>query len=53
MAEPFKAMKVTDHVYWVGAIDWGIRDFTAISRSAALLQCLPGHGRQDHPDRHS
>jgi flavorubredoxin len=27
MAEPFKAMKVTDHVYWVGAIDWGIRDF--------------------------
>jgi len=27
MAEPFKAMKVTDHVYWVGAIDWGVRDF--------------------------
>ncbi|MFH1538452.1 MAG: FprA family A-type flavoprotein [bacterium] len=23
----FKAIKVTDHVYWVGAIDWAIRDF--------------------------
>jgi flavorubredoxin len=23
----FKAVKVTDHVYWVGAIDWDIRDF--------------------------
>jgi len=23
----FKAVKVTDDVYWVGAIDWGIRDF--------------------------
>lgn len=27
MAKPFKAIKVTDNVYWVGAIDWGIRDF--------------------------
>jgi flavorubredoxin len=24
---PFKAVKVTDKVYWVGAIDWGMRDF--------------------------
>ena len=23
----FKAVKVSDHVYWVGAIDWTIRDF--------------------------
>lgn len=23
----YKAVKVTDNVYWVGAIDWGIRDF--------------------------
>ena len=27
MRKPFKAIKVTDNVYWVGAIDWGIRDF--------------------------
>lgn len=27
MAEPFKAVKISDHVYWVGAIDWNIRDF--------------------------
>ena len=27
MADCFRAVKVTDHVYWVGAIDWGIRDF--------------------------
>ncbi|UCG14055.1 MAG: FprA family A-type flavoprotein [Deltaproteobacteria bacterium] len=27
MSGPYKAVKVTDNVYWVGAIDWGIRDF--------------------------
>lgn len=27
MSVTFQAAKVTDHVYWVGAIDWGIRDF--------------------------
>jgi flavorubredoxin len=27
MKEPVKALKVTDNVYWVGAIDWGIREF--------------------------
>ena len=27
MSKAFKAIKVTDNVYWVGAIDWGIRDF--------------------------
>jgi len=29
-AEPkagFRALKITDRVYWVGAIDWGLRDF--------------------------
>ena len=25
--EHFKAVKITDKVYWVGAIDWNIRDF--------------------------
>jgi len=27
MNETLKAVKVTDHVYWVGAVDWDIRDF--------------------------
>ncbi len=27
MSGVFKAARVTDHVYWVGAIDWAIRDF--------------------------
>ncbi len=27
MKEPFKASKVTDRVYWVGAIDWALREF--------------------------
>lgn len=27
MSGPFKAVKVTDSVWWVGAIDWGIRNF--------------------------
>lgn len=31
MKGPFKAVKVTDDVYWVGAIDWAIRDFHGYS----------------------
>jgi len=27
MKGPFQAVKVTEQVYWVGAIDWDIRDF--------------------------
>ena len=27
MNEPFDAIEVTDNVYWVGAVDWTIRDF--------------------------
>ena len=27
MKNVYSAIKVTDHVYWVGAIDWTIRDF--------------------------
>ena len=27
MPEPFAAVKISEHVYWVGAIDWSIRDF--------------------------
>ncbi|NQT53440.1 FprA family A-type flavoprotein [bacterium] len=27
MAHAFDAVKITDDVYWVGAIDWAIRDF--------------------------
>ncbi|NLO90415.1 MAG: FprA family A-type flavoprotein [Elusimicrobia bacterium] len=31
MGETFRAVKVTDKVYWVGAIDWGLRDFHGYS----------------------
>jgi len=31
MSNPFEAVRVTDHVYWVGAIDWAIRDFHGYS----------------------
>ncbi len=27
MAQAFEAMKLTDRVYWVGAIDWSLRNF--------------------------
>ena len=27
MSGGFKALKITDRVYWVGAIDWGLRNF--------------------------
>ncbi len=27
MSEPFQAVKVSERVYWVGAVDWNIRDF--------------------------
>ena len=27
MKDAFKAIKVSDNVYWVGAIDWAVRDF--------------------------
>lgn len=31
MARPFEAIKITDRVYWVGAVDWEIRDFHGYS----------------------
>jgi flavorubredoxin len=31
MGQPFEAIKVTDRVYWVGAVDWEIRDFHGYS----------------------
>jgi len=31
MKEVFKASQISDHVYWVGAIDWNIRDFHGYS----------------------
>jgi flavorubredoxin len=31
MGGPFEAVKVSEHVYWVGAIDWGIKDFHGYS----------------------
>ncbi len=27
MSDAFSAVKITDRVYWVGAIDWGLRNF--------------------------
>ncbi len=27
VSSPFSAIKISDRVHWVGAIDWGIRDF--------------------------
>ncbi len=27
MSGPFKAIPISDHVHWVGAIDWNVRDF--------------------------
>jgi len=27
MGEAFRSVKVTDNVYWVGAVDWAVRDF--------------------------
>jgi flavorubredoxin len=33
MKGPFQAAKVTDKVYWVGAIDWDIRDFHGYATS--------------------
>jgi len=31
MKSPFQAVKITDKVYWVGAVDWDIRDFHGYS----------------------
>lgn len=33
MKETFEAVKVTETVYWVGAIDWNVRDFHGYSTS--------------------
>lgn len=27
MSDTFKAVKISEHVHWVGAIDWGLREF--------------------------
>ena len=33
MNEVFKAAKITDRVYWVGAVDWALRDFHGYATS--------------------
>ena len=33
MGETFSASRVTDNVFWVGAIDWDVRDFHGYSTS--------------------
>ncbi|GAB4157746.1 MAG: FprA family A-type flavoprotein [Planctomycetota bacterium] len=35
MTTPFKAVKVCDNVYWVGAIDWTLRDFHGYATTRA------------------
>ena len=27
MSQPFEALKITENIYWVGAIDWNLRNF--------------------------
>jgi flavorubredoxin len=31
MSKPFEAVRLTDRVYWVGAVDWALRDFHGYS----------------------
>ena len=31
MARPFEAIRLTERVYWVGAVDWSLRDFHGYS----------------------
>ena len=31
MTDTFKAVKISEHVHWVGAIDWSITDFHGYS----------------------
>jgi len=33
VSQPFEAVKVSDRVWWVGAVDWGIRDFHGYATS--------------------
>ncbi len=33
MSGPYRAVRITDDVYWVGAIDWNIRDFHGYATS--------------------
>jgi flavorubredoxin len=33
MRGPYKATPISDHVYWVGAVDWDIRDFHGYATS--------------------
>jgi flavorubredoxin len=33
MQQPFRAVPITDRVHWVGAIDWGLRDFHGYATS--------------------
>ena len=49
MTNAFQAVKVSDRVYWVGAIDWGVRNFHGYETSrgttynAYLIKADPGN----------
>jgi len=63
MYDSFKAVKVTDHVYWVGAIDWSVRDFhgyltgrgstynawiASVTEPANVSYIISNHAEMDH-----
>ncbi len=41
-----QAIPVTENVFWVGALDWTIRDFHGYETSRADIQCLFDFGRK-------
>jgi hypothetical protein len=47
MQDAYKAVKISDPVYWVGAIDWNIRDFHGYTtqRGSAYNAYLIPHWR--------
>ena len=49
MNSPYKAVKVTDDVWWVGAVDWNIRDFHGYSTNrGTTYNAYLVMAREDH-----
>ena len=61
MREAFKATKISDHVYWVGAVDWDARDlhgyltqrgttynaYLVLSDKITLIDTVKGHLKEE------
>ena len=46
-------IQLAPNVYWVGAIDWTIREFHGyVTENGSTYNAYPHPRRQDHPDRH-